>query len=83
MLRSLPHPFLRRMTLTQPISARKSLNCFNADSVFSDMLRQVNHLLETGKVRPLVGEVIPIAEAARAHEVLITGKVPGKIVLKV
>ncbi len=61
----------------------RGMSLFNADSVFPEMLRQVNHLLETGKVRPLVGEVIPIAEAARAHEVLMTGKVPGKIVLKV
>lgn len=61
----------------------RGMSLFNADSVFPDMLRQVNHLLEAGKVRPLLGEVIPIAEAARAHEVLMTGKVPGKIVLKV
>ena len=61
----------------------RGMSLFNADSVFPDMLRQVNHLLEAGQVRPLLGEVIPIAEAARAHEVLMTGKVPGKIVLKV
>ena len=61
----------------------RGMSLFNADPVFSDMIRQVNHLLETGKVRPVVGEVIPIAEAARAHEILMTGKVAGKIVLKV
>ncbi len=61
----------------------RGMSLFNADPVFSDMIRQVNHLLETEKVRPVVGEVIPIAEAARAHEVLMTGKVAGKIVLKV
>lgn len=61
----------------------RGMSLFNADPVFQDMLRQVNHLLEAGKVRPLLGEVIPIAEAARAHEVLMTGKVAGKIVLKV
>ncbi|MBT4429249.1 MAG: zinc-binding dehydrogenase, partial [Nitrospinaceae bacterium] len=61
----------------------RGMSLFNADSVFPDMLRQVNHLLEAGMVRPLLGEVIPIAEAARAHDVLMTGKVAGKIVLKI
>ncbi|MBT3351201.1 MAG: NADPH:quinone reductase, partial [Nitrospinaceae bacterium] len=57
----------------------RGMSLFNADSVFPDMLRQVNHLLEAGMVRPLLGEVIPIAEAARAHDGLMTGKVAGKI----
>jgi len=61
----------------------RGMSLFNAGPVFPDMIRQVNHLLEQGKVRAIVGEEIPIAEAARAHEVLMTGKVAGKIILKV
>ncbi|HBK78876.1 MAG TPA: zinc-binding dehydrogenase [Nitrospinae bacterium] len=61
----------------------RGMSLFNTDAVFPDMIRQVNYLLEQGKVRALVGEEIPLAEAARAHEVLMTGKVAGKIVLKV
>lgn len=61
----------------------RGMSLFNTDAVFPDMIRQVDYLLAEGKVRALVGEEIPMAEAARAHEVLMTGKVAGKIVLKV
>lgn len=54
---------------------------FNADAVFPHMLRQVNRLLEQGLVKAAVGETIPLAEAARAHDLLMTGKIFGKIVL--
>lgn len=61
----------------------RGMSLFNSDPVFPDMIRQVDMLLREGKVRPLVSEKIPLAEAARAHELLMTGKVPGKIVLTV
>jgi NADPH2:quinone reductase len=61
----------------------RGMSLFNSDAVFPDMIRQVDHLLTEGKVRALVGEEIPMAEAARAHKVLMTGKVAGKIILKV
>lgn len=43
--------------------------------------REVMRLLFDGKLKPVIQEVIPLAEAARAHELLETGAVFGKLVL--
>jgi NADPH:quinone reductase-like Zn-dependent oxidoreductase len=40
-------------------------------------------LIETGQVRPIVHEVLPIERAADAHRMLEAGDVFGKLVLKV
>lgn len=61
----------------------RGMSLFNAESVFPDMIRQVGLLLREGKVKACVGRVMPLAEAAESHKVLMTGKVLGKIVLKV
>jgi NADPH:quinone reductase-like Zn-dependent oxidoreductase len=43
--------------------------------------RDVVPLLESGAIRPLVHERIPLPEAARAHAVLESGTVVGRVVL--
>ena len=45
-----------------------------------DLLKLANYL-GTGKINPLVHERIPLVEAARAHQLLESGAVAGKIVL--
>ncbi|WP_066902145.1 NAD(P)H-quinone oxidoreductase [Mycolicibacterium houstonense] len=40
-------------------------------------------MIADGRVRPIVGAELPIAEAQRAHELLASGEVAGKIVLTV
>ena len=57
------------------------MSLFNSDPVFPEMVRQLDLMLADGRVRASVGETMPLAEAARAHDVLMTGKVFGKIVL--
>lgn len=42
---------------------------------------RVNEALAAGVLRPLVAEVLPLREAARAHQLVEAGKVEGKIVL--
>ena len=37
--------------------------------------------LRTGVLRPIVGQEIPLAEAARAHQVIMESGAKGKIVL--
>lgn len=54
---------------------------FNAEQQFPEMLRQAGTLLASGAVRPHVGATVPLAEAARSHELLMSGAVFGKIVL--
>lgn len=39
-------------------------------------------LLARGAIRPLIQQRLPLAEAARAHELLENGKVLGKLILK-
>ena len=38
-------------------------------------------LLAEGKIKPVIGERIPLIEAARAHELMEKAAVSGKIVL--
>ena len=44
--------------------------------------RQVMRLVFQGKLSPVIHEVLPLAEASRAHEMLESGRVFGKLVLK-
>lgn len=59
----------------------RGLSLFNSDPVFPEMIRQLDLMLADGRVRASVGETMPLADAPRAHDVLMTGKVFGKIVL--
>ncbi|NJD20670.1 MAG: zinc-binding dehydrogenase [Gemmatimonadetes bacterium] len=43
--------------------------------------REVMRLMFDGKLKPVIHEVIPLAQAARAHEMLEAGAVFGKLVL--
>jgi putative PIG3 family NAD(P)H quinone oxidoreductase len=62
---------LRARTLPEKIDAAR---------VFE---RAVVPLLATGAVRPVVDEVLPLAEAARAHDIVEQNRNFGKIVLEV
>ncbi|AUG79774.1 NADPH:quinone reductase [Kitasatospora sp. MMS16-BH015] len=46
-------------------------------------LAGLSALVEAGRLRPHLAEVLPLAEVARAHELLDTGRTQGKIVLAV
>jgi NADPH:quinone reductase-like Zn-dependent oxidoreductase len=46
-------------------------------------LTQIAALVESGDLKPVVAEVFPLAQTARAHELSQTGHVRGKIVLQV
>ncbi|MYA97205.1 MAG: NADPH:quinone reductase [Nitrospinae bacterium] len=59
----------------------RGLSLFNSDPVFPEMVRQLNPMLADGRVRASVGETMPLVEAPRAHDLLMTGKIFGKIVL--
>ena len=40
-------------------------------------------MIAEGRVRPIIGERMPIQQAAEAHQLLVSGKVTGKIVLTI
>lgn len=46
-------------------------------------LARIAALIDARKVRPVIGVVVPLAEAAKAHELSQSGHARGKIVLKV
>lgn len=46
-------------------------------------LRQMGALLDRGLVRPVIGEVLPLREVARAHARIESGHGRGKIVLRI
>ena len=48
---------------------------------YRDTLTELLDLLEAGRIKPVVAERIPLAEAARAHELLERGGCAGKMVL--
>ena len=48
---------------------------------YRETLTELLDLLAAGKIKPLVAERIPLAEAARAHELLERGGYAGKVVL--
>jgi NADPH:quinone reductase-like Zn-dependent oxidoreductase len=49
----------------------------------TDDLEQLARLIDAGQVRPIVSEILPLAQARRAHEMSQAGHVRGKIVLAV
>ncbi len=48
---------------------------------YRETLTALLKLLAEGKIKPVVGERIPLVEAARAHELMEKAAVSGKIVL--
>lgn len=51
--------------------------------IVAEVTEKVWPMIADGRVRPIVGAELPIAEAQRAHELLASGEVSGKIVLTV
>jgi putative PIG3 family NAD(P)H quinone oxidoreductase len=52
-------------------------------AIIADVVEKLWPLLETGEVRPVVHEVLPIQQAAEAHRLLEEGSPFGKVVLRV
>ena len=46
-------------------------------------LKELAALVAAGEVKPQVGQVLPLAEAAKAHRISETGHVRGKLVLEI
>lgn len=49
----------------------------------SEQLARIAELVASGEVRVEIAEVVPLADAARAHELSESGHTRGKIVLAV
>lgn len=70
--------------LPGPDAAKRGLRGAHADAQSdNDVLNQFAGLVDAGKLRPDVGTILPLREARRAHDLILTGHTRGKIVLQV
>jgi putative PIG3 family NAD(P)H quinone oxidoreductase len=51
--------------------------------IVSEVVANVWPMIESGQVRPVIGAEFPIDQARAAHELLASGEVAGKIILRV
>lgn len=72
---------VRRQTITGSTLRARS-NAFKA-LLADEVFREVWPLVESGKLRPVIDRVFPLADAARAHARMEAGEHIGKIVLAV
>jgi putative PIG3 family NAD(P)H quinone oxidoreductase len=52
-------------------------------AIVTEVVKNVWPMIADGRVRPVVGAVLPIQQAAEAHKLLASGEVTGKVVLRV
>lgn len=78
---NLLHIFLKRLTITGS-TLRARDNAFKA-AIAEKLREQVWPLLESGDIHPIIDTVLPLAEAAKAHELMESSQHIGKIILTV
>ena len=72
---------LKRISVTGSTLRHRSSE--DKGRVAAILRRIVWPLLESGRIRPVIGKVIPLRQAGEAHKLLEAGAVMGKIVLQV
>lgn len=72
---------LRRLTITG--STLRARPTAEKGRLAGELHRHVWPLLEAGRVAPVIQAVLPLVEAARAHEILEADAAMGKLVLRV
>ena len=71
---------LKRLTLTG--STLRIRPPHEKGAIAAALEREIWPLIEAGKIRPVIDTVLPLGQAAKAHELLERGDVIGKVVLK-
>ena len=71
---------MKRLVITGSTLRHRSID--DKTRIAGILKRVVWPLLESGKVRPIVDRVVPLARAAEAHAAMEAGQVAGKILLK-
>jgi NADPH2:quinone reductase len=74
--------FLKSATLFFEFMGVPTIHEINPEH-HGDILCQITELAEAGTIRPVVTQVLPLSEAARAHQQLESRHTTGKIVLQV
>ena len=60
-----------------------NIRAVSAGRASPDTLKQVSELIEAKQLKPVVGELFPLAEARQAHELSQTGHGRGRIILNI
>ena len=71
----------RRLTITGSTLRAREVSFKTA--IAKDLLKQVWPLLENGRIKPMIFQTFPLAQAAAAHELMETSSHIGKIMLQV
>jgi len=71
---------LKRLTLTG--STLRIRPPHEKGAIAAALEREVWPLIDAGTIKPVIDTVVPLAQAAKAHELLERGAVIGKVVLK-
>lgn len=56
-------------------------NCFGDRALLQDVILELFGLISSGQLKPVVGEIYPLSQAAQAHRDLLARKTTGKLVL--
>jgi NADPH:quinone reductase-like Zn-dependent oxidoreductase len=51
--------------------------------IVAEVVANVWPMIADGRVRPIIGAEFPVEQARAAHELLVSGEISGKIVLRV
>jgi len=61
----------------------QNIRAVSAGRAPAETLKQVNELIETKQLKPVVGAIFPLADAHQAHELSQTGHGRGRIILQI
>jgi NADPH:quinone reductase len=76
-------PAMRASSASSPALRFFTIHSFDGrPDIRAATMQALLNLLAAGRIRPLIHDRLPLAEAARAHELLESGKVIGKLLLK-
>ena len=69
--------------LTEDTGKAQNIRAVSAGRASADNLKQISELIEAKKLKPVVGQVFPLAKARQAHELSQTGHGRGRIILQI
>jgi NADPH:quinone reductase-like Zn-dependent oxidoreductase len=61
----------------------QNIRALSAGRASTATLKQVSELIESEQIKPVVGEIFPLAEVRQAHELSQTGHGRGRIILQI
>ena len=73
----------RAGVIATALRSRPVAGAGSKSEIVADVIANVWPMVESGQVRPIVGAEFPVAEAKAAHDMLDSGEMAGKVLLRV